>query len=317
MAEYSTDYISGVMAQSYDRMQKQGMAQAESKGAAHAQNNKGELLTPAESSAATELTEQAATVTEAGAVIDDALATGGEYDSYAKMSAMTQKGMKDKMKALGMLDDARDDVDIQMHVAEYVDPVTGETVNANNLEYATSDAYLDAQSSLASQGSTNHEWEQAYTSYSTQEQARAGGQSTDAKLTASQDALFDEYFVDSDAMKWAAKEGTIDTARVVSDMNSMYESTKQGTSDMINSSLDAEREMRVKQANDSTDSYNAQQTASQDIANKNNADIAASQTDLKNSINQDKQNLASQSSSMGTGSSQTKIQDTVADTRPV
>lgn len=74
--------------------------------------------------------------------------------------------------------------------------------------------------------------------------------------------------------------------------------------------------MRQKQALDSTDAYNAQQTASQDIANKNNADIAKSQTDIKNSINQDKQNLASQSSVDSNTKPKTVINDAVANDRP-
>ncbi len=312
MADYSTEYISEVMAQSYDRMQNEMMAKATGTTDKGQQDNPNEILTPTESSAAQELTEQAGQVEEASGLINDAMDYGGQYDSYSKYSAMTQKGMSDKMKALGMLDDAREDVDIQMHVAEFVDPITGETVNANNQDYVTDEAYQNSLDNMVHSGSTNVQWESSYAKYNNlnDDPDRAGN------ANKYNEAIYSEFFVDPEAMQYANDNDMIDTDRVIQDMNDIYTKSSASTAEYLRESATAERDMRQKQALDSTDAYNAQQTASQDIANKNNADIAKSQTDIKNSINQDKQNLASQSSVDSNTKPKTVINDAVANDRP-
>ena len=320
MEEFSTDYIAEVMASSRSRMQQSQMAQMNATMAEYGRENKSELFTPEDSSAAVELGQQAVKVAEAGSLVEEALAAGQEYDSYSKSSAATQAGMQKKMKALGMLDDARQDVDIQSHVAEYVDPLTGETVGANNLEYATTSAYAGARQQAQERAGVDQRWEELHT-------AATGGrgmgsanfniqQETEAGKSAL-DAIYQEYFTDTDAMNYGRDNYELDEYRALTEMNDIYNSTKSSAYQFTGEQLDAERQMRIDQAQGSTDAYNMQQQQSQLIADKNNAEIVANQDDLKKSIRKDQQNLASQSASTRTPAGQTKLKDTVAFNRPV
>lgn len=318
MAEYSTDYIAEIMAQSRSRMQQTGIARIDETLAKYGHENKSELSTPEESSAAAELVQQASQVSKAGSLVDEALAAGREYDSFSQYSAATQRGMQKKMRALGMLDDAREDVNIQQHVAEYVDPLTGETVGANNLEYASSAAYARAKTQAKAEAGTDSRWEELY--------SQAAGPSGVANFNLRQkteegkaalDAIYQEYFTDTDAINYGRDNYELDEFRAIKEMNDVYRSTKGTAYNYTGETIDTERQMRIDQAQGATDAYNAQQAQTQSIADKNNADIVASQDELKRSIREDQQNLASQSSMMNTSAGKTKLKDTVAMQRPV
>jgi len=328
--EYSLDYISEVMGKSYGRVADNLLNTGKAASTKTRKEHRNELLTPEDSSAAVELTDQADTVRKASSVLTDATGAQGAYDSYSKYSAVTQQGMTKKMQALGMLDDAREDVDIQMHVAEFVDPITGEKVNAKNMDYVSDKAYQGIIDKRVNESARNLDWEADYADYEieraeTQRIAKEGnglggkgfwgGEFWNPNQQASK-KIMEKHWTDNEAMGWAWKKGKIETDRVITDMNKIYQTTSTAAQQQIRDTAANERDVRRQQALGSTEAYNSQQAASQDIANTNNAQIVDAQDDIKRSLNQDKQNLASQTSDGSTKEPQTVLKDVVASGRP-
>ena len=338
-----SEYLNNVMAAGYRRMSADQRHLTETAVAQTRQENPNEQNLPeGDSSATTELVEQADQVEEAGAVLEAGLAVAeGEYDSYSKYSAVTQKSMADKMKALGMLDDAREDVDIQMHVGTFKDPITGERVNAKNQDYVSDGAFRGAQDALVRGATTRSDWENDYAAWQNskpREQAKYDAYQANPfgytledynadRDDSEQRRIYDNYFSDGQAMMDKAGNQYQDdfggeeiedrwADGVIGDMNDLYERNKLSQADTMHQGLSDERTARQKMALDATNAYNLQQTESQELANKNNAEIADSQTDIKNSLAQDKQNLAASSSMGSKPNRKTVIRDTVASERP-
>ncbi len=92
-------------------------------------------------SAAEGLAEQAGLIEDAKETLAR-IETNGLYDSKASYAASVERGIRDKMKAMNMLDDAAKATSYDPTVAEFVDPATGEVVNARTYYDSSKDARI-------------------------------------------------------------------------------------------------------------------------------------------------------------------------------
>ena len=92
-------------------------------------------------SAAEGLAEQAGLIEDAKETLSR-IETNGLYDSKASYAAAVERGIRDKMKAMNMLDDAAEANTYDPNVAEFVDPATGEIVNAKTYYDSSRDARI-------------------------------------------------------------------------------------------------------------------------------------------------------------------------------
>lgn len=92
-------------------------------------------------SAAEGLAEQAGLIEDAKETLSR-IKTNGLYDSKASYAAAVERGIRNKMKAMNMLDDAAEANTYDPNVAEFVDPATGEVVNARTYYDSSRDARI-------------------------------------------------------------------------------------------------------------------------------------------------------------------------------
>ncbi len=270
----------------YRRVQSQTLDAYSAVTDKYTKSNK-ERLGEGGASAASSLERQGDNLTAAEDILGG-IKTHGIYDSEASFAASREKGIQDKMRALGMLEAAQEEVTYDPMVAEFIDPLTGEQVTADSFEYSSRDAQGRAfQSDLDAAGRTTQADTDALRLLSDSYWER-GDVSKDQEMQAL-GQLFGEQAGD---MHKSWKQGKIDIDGVWGGLESIQADARRGMADTSMTSVREEYDQRASNAKDHATSYNTQQSLAQQQGDKQSSAAAEAASDLKQSINEDRQNLA-------------------------
>ena len=251
------------------------------------------------------LTRHAGFLQEANDSLSDLRESKGEYyDSEASHAAGLERGIRDKMQAMNMLDGATEEVGYDPMSAEFTDPVTGEKVDAESFDY---------NSNRALRGSIRKDVDGAYNANSRSMQsvqnifrgqysihdARKNKDSRthrggDSDLNAVRKAEFGQLFgkENGDDMAKVWKEGRLDMQQVwqqLADINKMGASKgRQQMTELAKGTYEQRQQSSIDHAAD----YNKGQNYARQIGDEQADKAADAKIEIKSSINEDKATLA-------------------------
>jgi len=257
-----------------------------------------ESYTP-EGTVADTLGEQAAGLTAA----DEALASfslSRKGASRGEQAANIERGIQSKLKAMGMLDDAiaADDGIEAVMTPDYVDPVTGERVNADSLDQVSSNAMNRFQRDAIDSRNAGNLGADLLggLSYVDGEEWNISGHSGTHKVLTASDSFWGDAFGEAGAdMKKSHEDGILDLQSVYTQIAGLNRNLERQGKETATQALNDERKLRQENALATAESFKT----SESLAQTKKSDLAAaamqSKSDLNKSITKDKQTLARQS----------------------
>ena len=293
--------------------------------------NKNEEFTP-ENSVADKLGKQADSLTAA----DDTLGQidrSNRYSSRGQRAAQVERGIKDKMRAIGMLDKTIDvgESVTDKAVAEYVDPLTGQTVRADG---ELGDHIVDRAKWEAVNDSLQENLS-GYENLSSMIEYRRGEEmgwvpSWDAKAgkmvhkrermmeLKAQDGFWEKAYGTAGVdMQQSYKDGQIDLAGLKNGLQTVERNANRLTLNSTSQAVDEEFTLRQDNALKTADTFNTQESLATAKADELSSEAQRSKTALRTSIKKDKQNLARQNDGGVSDEKKTRIDYGSDNSRPV
>ena len=241
---------------------------------------------------------QSQLLTDAESVLGD-IETRGKYDSHASYAASVEKGIQEKMRAMNMLDQASEEVTYDPMVAEFVDPLTGETVDAKTYDMSSKSARRrKLQSDLWDANTFNSsDWEAMniaqYGNHKWGDYNRETGQRDTLNTQAEIEQAYTDLFGEGGKrMKAAVDAGKVDFYSVYQNARNIVNEATHAGYDSALANIESEYQTRAQNAIETADAMNTQSSLA-----------AQSPPSLRprlkprdaQSIQTDKQNLARQS----------------------
>ncbi len=224
------------------------------------------------------LGQQASGLTEADSILGG-LNNKKRFSSRGEHAAHVERGIQDKMKAMGMLDRATNVSEAGAPMmADYVDPVTGEVVNADTFDQVGANAL----------GRAN---EQAF------QAADIDNPFSYLDRDLNEDTFWEDAFgaEAGAAMRESANKGIIDAAEVFGGLKNFQNTMNRDVKEMSMSAINDERVLRAEAARAQAESFNNQEAVARNKSDALAAEAAKSKINIRKSITEDKQNLARQS----------------------
>ena len=254
--------------------------------------------------------------------VNDALSgiqQDGVYDSEASFAAAQQQGIKKKMKALNMIDQAEEDVVYDPMVAEFIDPVTGERVSADSFDY---------NSDQALRRSIKNDLVQSEIEYETYAFAKDARYIADKQAKHQQpnqhngevEKRFEKLFGESGEELYGNwRNGRFDMYEVTNSLTNINNASRKAGYDSVKGIAKTEYEARQDGSIANADAYNTAQQYAQEKGNDQSNKAADAKAGLRQSITKDKQNLARRSAGSTGGKRKARIDygDSGGSSRPV
>ena len=315
MADEEQTHEQGILGSFYKKWQATSMDAFQQVNDKYTKNNKQELQEGSGKNVSESLSRQAGFLRDANESLEG---VGGEqrFDSESSYAAATERGIQKKMKALGMLDQATEEIGYDPMVAEFKDPVTGETVDADSFDYNSDRALKDsirndirgAQNANFSQASSVNRIIRGQRSSIGQDNSynHRNGYS---ELTDSVKNDFTNLFGEENGehMSGLWKEGRFDMVSLSTQLREIQNTTNStawGMTDAIKGGYND----RAQSAIDHADDYNTTQNYAKQEGDKQSSEAADAKSEIRQSINSDKQNLARRSAGdVGGGTRKARI----------
>lgn len=214
---------------------------------------------------------------------------GERYDSEASFAAAQERGIRKKMKALNMLDQASEEVVYDPMVAEFIDPVTGERVDSESFDYA---------SDRALQNSMRNDIREAQRSAGIDDDIRTATaianlkDKNDPRATGYFESVFGKNAAD---MQKTWSEGRLDMFSVASELTNVRNNAYRAGNEQLKDIHKTEYESRQAGSLANASAYNTQQSYAQQKGAEQSSEAADAKTKIRQSINEDQQNLARRS----------------------
>ena len=303
MAEEPERFETAALKSLYKRMSDHHLARGNSVVQRLTGVHENKLSAIPEDSMAELLGRQAGGLTKADEILGG-ISGENRFSSRGEHAAAVERGIQDKMRAMGMLDEAMGNTPgATPMMADYVDPVTGEVVNADT---------FDSSSALAVDRANR----QAF------EDAGAGIEDPFGYLSRdlNQDTFWEDAFgAETGAqMRASADAGIIDPYEVFGGLKNFQNKMTNQVRDMSLQAITDERTLRAEAARAQAESFQNQEAQAQLKSDALAAEAAKGKQAIQKSIEEDKQNLARQShGSIGGGQKKTRIDYGGGSSRPV
>lgn len=307
MADQDQSHESAILGSLYKRTQQQMLSAWGGTTDKYTKGERAEMMEGGRS-AATGLERQARLLNEANASLEG-IEQGGRYDSESSFAAAAERGIQKKMKALGMLEDASDDIQYDPMVAEFVDPLTGERIDAESFDFASDRALQEAMSQDLKNASYTNDADLRALEDIARTQAGDDHWRGKSQVTEQSKAQFDQVFGEnSQTMQDAWSSGRLNMREVTNQLSQVRNAANAAGRGMLKAGTEDEYAQRQANALAQADSYNTAQSFAQQKGEAQIAETADAKAGLRESIQEDKQNLARRSAGRtGSGTRKTRI----------
>jgi hypothetical protein len=333
MAEEEVPFEQEVISSLYGRMQQDMMARYGDAATSLTGVHKNLMMDAPEGNMADILGKQAGALGEAESTIGN-MQRPGKGSSRGARAAAVEQGVQDKMRALGLLDQAVSEGDTASTrmVAEYVDPLTGELVDAKTMGDASpgalsraSQAAIESAEGLSSFASlfdgTHFDTSKGELSQGLQNTAANLGLDLDqgTPVRTPKESFWAAAFGENAAdMKASYDKGRIDFDSMMNNLEASHRNMQGQGREIARRSIYDEVNLRRQAAMDQANAFNAQESYAQGEAQAMSEAAARKQQEIRTSIQTDKQNLARQGhGEVGDGGRKARLDYGTTGIRPI